>query len=104
MSALRIIAKTLLALILVVLAAAVLVLLFLFLYPSVGQVPDKAEPDSGSDHWANGQFRNANDTRTMTGDSNSVIEEDIDTGAGIPPRAATGRSRKRRSPQRPLPF
>ena len=69
MSALRIIAKTLLALILVVLAAAVLVLLFLFLYPSVGQVPDKTEPDSGSDHWADGQFRNENDARTMTGDS-----------------------------------
>ena len=69
MSALRIIAKTLLALILVALAAAVLVLLFLFLYPSVGQVPDKAEPDSGSDHWADGQFRNENDARTMTGDS-----------------------------------
>ena len=69
MSALRIIAKTLLALILIALAAAVLVLLFLFLYPSVGQVPDKTEPDSGSDHWADGQFRNENDARTMTGDS-----------------------------------
>ena len=59
MSALRIIAKTLLALILIALAAAVLVLLFLFLYPSVGQVPDKTD----------GQFRNENDARTMTGDS-----------------------------------
>ena len=65
----RIAAKILLALVLAVLATAVLVLLFLFLYPSVGHAPDKTGPDSlnaGSDHWADGQFRNENDTRTMT--------------------------------------
>lgn len=65
----RIIAKVFLALILAALAAAALVLLFLFLSPTVGQVPDKTGPDGidgGSDHWADGQFHNENDARTMT--------------------------------------
>ena len=58
--------KILLGLIFVALATAVLVLLFLSLYPSVGRVPDKTGPDSGSDHWADGRFHNENDIRTMT--------------------------------------
>ena len=73
----RTVAKILLALVFVVLAAAVLVLLFLFLYPSVGHSPDKTGPAGGSDHWADGQFHNENDTRTMTEGSSAGSDRKI---------------------------
>ena len=80
MTILKTAGKLLLALVLIALLVLTVALLFLFLYPSVGQVPDKAERDSlrgSSDHCADRQFHNEDGVGTLTGEKSYASDRKI---------------------------